>query len=33
MAQIERILDINDLDTVTTDVVAAARETLVIGIP
>lgn len=32
MAQIERILDINDLDTVTTDVVAAARETLVIGI-
>lgn len=32
MAQIHRIMDINQLNTVTSEVVDAARESLVIGI-
>ncbi|MED4378507.1 ATP-binding protein, partial [Schinkia azotoformans] len=30
--QIERILEINNLETITTEVVEAARDSLVIGI-
>jgi len=31
MTQIARVLDINQLDTITPDVVHAARQTLVVG--
>lgn len=31
MTQVLRVMDINHLDTITPDVVEAARETLVIG--
>ncbi|HEY5151669.1 MAG TPA: AAA family ATPase [Mycobacterium sp.] len=31
MSQVARVLDINQLDTITTDVVQATRETLVVG--
>lgn len=33
MAQVHRIMEINQLGTVTSEVVDAARESLVIGVP